>query len=426
MSEQGNEFYQFLQDSVRSGELRRVVFSGPAQTADAIIRVDVRPVTLRGQVHYQFASRTATQEFHANRHAEDALSECRQLLDGRFRNARAEAASGQLEATLAKSGRWALRRTTTTNAAVPVPDSHNAQRNYLIPEGIPCPFLIHTGVMNASGTVRASQFRKFRQINRFLEFIQDIADALPENRPIEVIDFGCGKSYLTFATHYLLTQVLKKPCRILGLDRRTDVVATCTAIRDTLHLEGLSFATGEIAGFRPDTSPDMVISLHACDTATDDALAQSVQWGARVILAVPCCQHEMNQLMTGNPLQPLTSYGITRERFCTLATDSMRASLMTAAGYQSQILEFIDMEHTPKNLLLRCVRRAAGPEESRGLVPSRLQEIEHFRNGLNLPPLTLERKLREQFLSCESNTSPDTRDKRTPLPPLSDFPGDAS
>lgn len=426
MSEQDHEFYQFLQDSVTSGGLRRVVFSGPANTADAIIRVDVRPVTLRGQVHYQFASRTATQEFHANRHAEDALLECRQLLDGRFRNARAEAASGQLEATLAKSGRWALRRTTTTNAAVPVPDSHNAQRNYLIPEGIPCPFLIHTGVMNASGTVRASQFRKFRQINRFLEFIQDIVDALPEDRPIEVVDFGCGKSYLTFATHYLLTQVLKKPCRILGLDRRTDVVATCTAIRDTLHLEGLSFATGEIAGFRPDTSPDMVISLHACDTATDDALAQSVQWGARVILAVPCCQHEMHQLMTGNPLPPLTSFGITRERFCTLATDSMRASLMAAAGYQSQILEFIDMEHTPKNLLLRCVRRAAGPEESRGLIPSRLQEIQHFRSGLNLPPLTLERKLREHFLSGESQTTPDTRDQITPLPSLSDSAGDAS
>jgi SAM-dependent methyltransferase len=249
--------------------------------------------------------------------------------------------------------------------------------------------------MSPDGTVRASQFRKFRQINRFLEFIQDIVSVLPDDRPIQVIDFGCGKSYLTFATHYLLSQVLRRPCQILGLDRREDVVATCNQIQEQLKLEGLSFQTGEIAGFRPEVSPDLVISLHACDTATDDALVQSVQWGATVILAVPCCQHEMNQLLQGSPLSPLTSYGITRERFCTLATDSMRASVMAAVGYPSQILEFIDMEHTPKNLLLRCVRRPAGKEDRRVAEQTTLQDVIAFRKSLHLPALTLERRLGE-------------------------------
>jgi hypothetical protein len=395
MSDQGEELYRFLRDSVRSGDLRKAVFSGPAAPSNQIIRVDVRPVEIRGSVVYQFASRTKTQEFHCNRTAEDLLLECRRLLDGDFRNVRLEASDGQIEGNLSKNGRWTLRRKLAARAVEPVLESHNAKRNYLIPDGIPCPFLIHTGVMSPEGTVRASQFRKFRQINRFLEFIQDIVSVLPVDRPIQVIDFGCGKSYLTFATHYLLTQVLRRPCQILGLDRREDVVATCNQIQEQLKLEGLSFQTGEIAGFRPEVSPDLVISLHACDTATDDALVQSVQWGATVILAVPCCQHEMNQLLQGSPLAPLTSFGITRERFCTLATDSMRASVMAAVGYPSQILEFIDMEHTPKNLLLRCVRRTAGKEDRRVAEQSSLRDVVALRKSLNLPALTLERRLGE-------------------------------
>ncbi|MEI7698279.1 MAG: SAM-dependent methyltransferase [Planctomycetia bacterium] len=395
MSDQGEELYQFLRGSVRSGSLRKAVFSGQAAPSNPIIRVDVRPVEIRGVVVYQFASRTKTQEFHCNRTADELLPECRRLLEGDFRNVRLEASDGQIEGNLSKNGHWALRRKSVAPPANTVSESHNAKRNYLIPDGIPCPFLIHTGVMSPDGTVRATQFRKFRQINRFLEFIKDIVSVLPHDRPIQVIDFGCGKSYLTFATHYLLTQVLQRPCQILGLDRREDVVATCNQIREELKLDGLSFQTGEISGFCPEVSPDLVISLHACDTATDDALAQSVQWGATVILAVPCCQHEMNQLLQGSPLSPLTSYGITRERFCTLATDSMRASLMAAVGYQSQVLEFIDMEHTPKNLLLRCVRRPAGKEDRRVSEQSSLLELVGFRRTLNLPALTLERRLSE-------------------------------
>ena len=128
-------------------------------------------------------------------------------------------------------------------------ESHNRVRNYLIPEGVPCPFLIHTGVMSRDGSVRASHSRKFRQINRFLEFINDIVDALPSDRPLRIVDFGCGKSYLTFATHYLFSSILKRECHIVGLDRRTDVIDTCRKIVTSLSLPNLEFHVGDIAGF---------------------------------------------------------------------------------------------------------------------------------------------------------------------------------
>jgi SAM-dependent methyltransferase len=197
-----------------------------------------------------------------------------------------------------RKGKCFLRKEAAPVAVVTLPAAHNRTRNYLIPEGVPCPFLIHTGVMTKDGAVRAAHSKKFGQINRFLEFINDVVAMLPADRTIHVVDFGCGKSYLTFATQYLLTTLLQRDCRITGLDRRADVVQTCSKIAKELQLPNLQFAIGDIAGFESDNPVDLVISLHACDTATDDALAQAVRWKSRVILAVPCCQHELNELLT--------------------------------------------------------------------------------------------------------------------------------
>lgn len=381
--------------SAASGKLLLAVFSGPTPAAAPHIRVDVRPVSLKGQPALQFAARTTTQEFHSNLDPAAATSRLQQLADGRFRNIRIVTSDGETQAVATKNGRWKLHhhrspeiaRTTDSN---PLPQ-HDRNRNHLIPAGQPCPFLIHTGVMTADGTVRTSHSRKFRQINRFLEFIHDVADALPEDRTLHVVDFGCGKSYLTFATHHLLATLLRRSCRITGLDRRDDVVATCRQISSDLQLSDLQFQAGEISGFAPESPPDLVVSLHACDTATDDALAQAVQWQASVVLAVPCCQHEMHSLMQTSPLGPVTDFGLTRERFCALATDACRAALMTAAGYSVQLLEFIDMEHTPKNILLRCVRRRSA--DSPAVRAAALQKARELRRSLALPPLRLERLL---------------------------------
>jgi hypothetical protein len=419
------ELYSILAAAVSSGMLQKAVFSGPAAAAGEIVRIQIRPLLLRGLPHLQIASRTSTQEFHRNCAPAQALDQLRQFVDGRFRNLLLDTPAEQLHAVLNQRGtQWKLHRkpqktaielavghstgeTTGTQPDHASPDgsltTHDRQPQYLIPAGTPCPFLQATGVMDHTGNVRSSYARKFRQINRFLEFVKDITDAFPSDRPLHIVDFGCGKSYLTFAVHHLLTAIQGRQCQITGLDRRQDVVTTCSEIATRLNLQELSFQLGTIASFNPDTPPDLVISLHACDTATDEALAQAVRWSATGILAVPCCQQELQQVLEGSPLPPLTSWGIARERFCALATDTQRATLLDAAGYQTQLLEFIDMEHTPKNLLLRAVRVQSHRPDRRRHEQQALQQVMDLRQLLRIPPLSLERILRESRLLPASN-----------------------
>ena len=415
MATDTSELYSIFEAAVSSGSLRKAVFSGPVPTAGQIMRVDVRPVTLRGRPVLQFASRTATQEFHHNVLPSDSLSEFRLLLDGRYRNVAIELASERIQGVLGQRGSiWKLHRQPNLPAAgaasaellsQSVAAPHDRQPNYLIPSGVPCAFLEACGLMDQRGQVKAAQARKFRQINRFLEFIHDISEVFSGDRQIRVVDFGCGKSYLTFAVHYLLKTVLKRDCRITGLDRRTDVVNGCQRIAAQLNLTELDFQVGDIASYTPDVSPDLVISLHACDTATDDALAQAIRWSAAAILAVPCCQQELQRLLPTDSLPPITSSGIVRERFCSLATDTQRASLLDACGYQTQLLEFIDMEHTPKNLLLRAIRVHSRTPERTAHEKRVFNEAAVFRSMLQIPPLALERQLLESGLLTNPATS---------------------
>ena len=392
MSDQAEELIRLLKDSAIAMTLRKAVFSSPRHAEQEILRANVRPVELRGQWMLQFTTQTATQQFHQNLPASEAAEELARLASKSFRNTHLTTDVAVFEARMSRRGKCFLRKETKTPVvAEPVAATHNRKRNYLIPEGVPCPFLIHTGVMTKDGVVRANHSKKFGQINRFLEFINDVIDILPSDRTIQVVDFGCGKSYLTFATQYLLTTVLKRDCRIIGLDRRPDVVQTCSGIVAELKLANLQFFVGDIASFSSDSSVDLVISLHACDTATDDALAQAVGWKSQIILAVPCCQHELNGTLSATSLAPLTSFGLTKERFASLATDTMRAALMTAAGYQTQIVEFIDMEHTPKNILIRCVRRPDRQQNETS--ENALQEVINLRTQLGIPALALERQL---------------------------------
>lgn len=250
---------------------------------------------------------------------------------------------------------------------------------YLIQEGNPVPFLVLLGVMNSEGKVISSKYDKFRQINRFLEFVDDILDNVialkKDNSPVRIADFGCGKSYLTFAVHYLLTEIRHIPCQIEGLDLKKDVIAYCNEITKKLGLENLIFHTGNISDYSGENAPDIVITLHACDTATDYALEYACQRGAKAILSVPCCQHQINtqlQELSGDrkgalkesDFAPLLKYGLIRERFSALLTDALRGEWLESQGYNVQLMEFIDMEHTPKNVLIRAVRKGqAGSEK---------------------------------------------------------------
>ena len=222
-----------------------------------------------------------------------------------------------------------------------------------------------------------SRYDKYRQINRFLEFIEDILPNLDQDRESTIIDFGCGKSYLTFAMYYYLKELKGYPVRIIGLDLKEDVIEHCSRLGRQYGYEGLSFCHGDIASFEGVEKVDMVVTLHACDLATDYALEKAVNWGARVILSVPCCQHELNGQMENSLLRQVLQYGLIKERMAALYTDAIRAQVLEYRGYRTQILEFIDMEHTPKNILIRAVRQ--GKKRDNGLQIRELADFLHVK-----------------------------------------------
>ena len=263
------------------------------------------------------------------------------------------------------------------------------QKNYLLSEGNPVPFLILLGLMTSDGKVIKSKYDKFRQINRFLEFIDDILPEVlnlkkisgeNENSPVRIADFGCGKSYLTFAVHYYLTQIKKIPCMIEGLDLKEDVIKYCNDITNKLDLKNLIFHTGNISDYSGKENPDIVITLHACDTATDFALKYAVERNSKAILSVPCCQHQVNLQLSKEKNFPkefeaLMEWGIIREKFSSLVTDALRGKWLENQNYKVQMLEFIDMEHTPKNILIRAVKNKNTDRKPEKNSPELLQAL---------------------------------------------------
>ena len=276
-----------------------------------------------------------------------------------------------------------LHKKTKTEALPKLPLSHNRTKNYILNEGTPVPFLVELGVMTKDGAVTKAKYDKFRQINRFLEFVQDILPALPNDRTITILDFGCGKSYLTFAIYHFLKVLHGRDVKIIGLDLKKDVIANCNRLAEKLGYKELTFLHGDIADYEGMNQVDMVVTLHACDTATDFALAKAIGWDASVILSVPCCQHELNKQIKNEELSPLLKYGLIKERTAALFTDAIRGNLLEAAGYQTQILEFIDMEHTPKNILLRAVRKQKPSTEK---LQKNLEEIAPVLEMLHAEP----------------------------------------
>ena len=335
---------------------------------DGVRKVTVRPVVLRKKRLYQFEYQYAQKVQHRNLERPEASALVHTLLAETFRQGYFYTTAGDSQVSVSRAGKVSVRaRGSAQAASTPAtPPLHDRQKNYLLAEGEPVPFLVRLGVMAADGKVIAAKRDKFKQINRFLEMVDDVAGSLPASGELHVIDFGCGKAYLTFALYHYLTAVKQRQVRLVGLDLKQDVVAFCAEVARDLGCEGLTFAVGEIGGYAPDGegSVDMVVALHACDTATDDALVKAVAWDARVILSVPCCQHELFGQLASDVLKPLLKHGILKERLTALVTDSVRASLLERAGYSVQVLEFIALEHTAKNLLIRAVRRGgkAGPK----------------------------------------------------------------
>lgn len=319
-------------------------------------KISARTIHLKEGERVQLTHFQGAQQTHSNLLPDAARTTCCELLETQFEKLHVFTATADLVVKRQRDGSFAWRKSPATK--VVEEQAHNRRKQYLIPEDVPCPFLIEIGVMNRDGRVLAAKYHKFRQINRFLELVDDVLPHLPQDREIQVVDFGSGKSYLTFAMHHLLTQIRGRAVQIVGVDRKADVIRDCSRIANELQCCGLTFEHGDIAQFGSVGRVDLMVSLHACDTATDAALAQAVRWETPVILAVPCCQHELATKLNPNPaLAAITTHGILKERFAALATDALRANLLELCGYQTQVVEFIDLEHTPKNLLIRAIRR---------------------------------------------------------------------
>ena len=343
------ELYKLLQESLNE-RLYQITAGGPRKK-DGAVRLKLRPVMIKDELCFQLESYRGNQVFHRNVSAAEAMEDS-------FRQLDVETMDFQAVALVSKKGKITIKKKKSGGEkAKELSLSHNRAKKYILEEGKQVPFLVDLGVQTQDGRIVKSRYDKFRQINRFLEFIADIMPILPKDRCVRIIDFGCGKSYLTFAMYYYLHELCGLDIRVTGLDLKKEVIRHCQELADKYGYEGLEFLQGDIADYSGEEKVDMVVTLHACDTATDYALYKAVRWNAEVILSVPCCQHEMNRQIACDILKPALKYGLVKERMSALLTDALRGNLLEEAGYDTQLLEFIDMEHTPKNILIRAVKR---------------------------------------------------------------------
>lgn len=395
------EIRQLLQ-AVLNIDFIRAVISNP-RGKEGIIRVKVRPLEKKGKLLFQFESFTEKQAFHRNLEKEEAQEQFLAYAE-QFRQMQIETVEEEYTVLISKKGKVTVRKKRRKEKAQAADLAHNRRKHYILEEGRVVPFLKDLGVMTEDGKIVRTKTDKFRQINRFLEFVEDILPGLDRGRELTILDFGCGKSYLTFAMYYYLHELKGYDIRIIGLDLKQDVISHCQQLAERYGYGKLTFLVGDIADYDGVDRVDMVVTLHACDTATDYALAKAVGWDAKVILSVPCCQHELNAQLGGErgceerrmsgektmcsespaweTLAPVLDYGLLRERFAALVTDGLRAKYLERAGYETQVLEFIDMEHTPKNILLRAVKKGKGNSDAndrkKGKAAEEINKCEQF------------------------------------------------
>lgn len=363
-------------------DLERILLTNPVD-ASTFSKTKIRPLLLKGELIFQAEEQRGKQAFHKNLNINEAILYVENCLAHDFRQGEITSAKGKGTVLVSKKGKMTVKFKQQARIITQKTLEHNRKKQYLLPEGTPVPFLVDLGVMTKEGQIVHSRYDKYRQINRFLEFIEDILPQLDKHKENIIIDFGCGKSYLTFAMYYYLKELKGYPVRIIGLDLKEEVIRHCSELSIRYGYDKLSFTCGDIASYEGVDHVDMVVTLHACDLATDYALEKAVGWDAKVILSVPCCQHELNKQIKNPLLQPVLEYGLIKERMAALYTDAIRAQILEYTGYNTQILEFIDMEHTPKNILLRAVSRkkneiSPAEEENRQKAGEQVKELIRF------------------------------------------------
>ncbi len=350
------QLVQLLQDTF-SDRLKQLILSN-SKDKEKILKVKIRPVLLKDKLVFQESAYIGTKVFHENYQAAEITEKVLQYMQNDFKQAEVETMDFRAVVLVSKKGKVTVKKHMLKDAVSKAVDmSHNRKKQYVLEPNHPIGFLMDLGVQDKDGKINKSKYDKFKQINRYLEFVRDVLPYLEKDKQIRIIDFGCGKSYLTFALYYYLHEVEGYNLSVVGLDLKEDVIEKCNALSQKYGYNHLKFIRGDIATYEDTQDVDMVVSLHACDTATDFALIKAIGWNAKVIFAVPCCQHEVNRQLKSELLAPALKYGLIKERIAALLTDAIRANMLEEAGYETDVLEFIDMEHTPKNILIRGVKK---------------------------------------------------------------------
>ena len=357
-----NEIEQAL-----SQGLNRIIISNKSDKSYEYKKVDMKIIRLKGKEMCQISRYTDKQVFQENINIEEITSCLCEIFPDRFKqvniftNTREIALKASKAGKLLKNSRMVAAKTTGEKSG-DIATEHNRKKNYILQEGTVIPPLVDMGVFTKEGKVVASMYDKFKQINRFIELVDDVIKN-HNKETINIVDFGCGKSYLTFILYYYLVELKGKKANIVGLDLKEDVIKKCNATAKKYGYHSLEFKLGDINGYKSDMSVDMVVTLHACDTATDYALYNAVNWNATYIMSVPCCQHEVNKSIASQELAPMMKYGIIKERTAALATDALRGVMLESYGYKTQLLEFVDLAHSPKNILIRAVKGNVSKEK---------------------------------------------------------------
>ena len=355
----------------------KIVLSNVADKEQRIQKVQIE----KKEKYFQIAEYTDKQVFHKNVDEEELISFCIEELGVNFLQLNAWMLGGEASVKLTKKGKllFSLKKADNSALADEVRDN-NRKKNYILEEGKVIEPLIDMGIFTKEGKIVSSMYDKFKQINRFIEIIDDELKKKIITH-LNIIDFGCGKSYLTFIVYYYLTEIKKIKVNLIGLDLKEDVIRKCNKAAKKYGYENLSFELGDINGYSAPFKVDMVITLHACDMATDFALYNAVNWGAGYIFSVPCCQHELNAEIKSETFSLMTRYGIIKERFSALVTDAIRGNLLEYMGYNVNLLEFVDLSHTPKNILIRAVKN---PNKSENVKLRAMDEVKRMMEEFGL------------------------------------------
>lgn len=368
----------------------KLVISNPLDKAQAVRKIVIQLQQGKRGYQYQIEKFTEKQAFHINIEERDLFESVQTYFGTEFLQLTAWTEQWEYQGRISKKGKLLCNQNRNTQKQT-IRQGNNRTKNYCIPEGTVIPPLVDMGIFTKEGKVVQSKYDKYRQINRFLEMVEDVLKDMPEE-PLHIIDFGCGKSYLTFLLYYYLVEIKKRSVKITGLYLKQTVIEHCRKTAEKYHYDNLRFELGDIHGYQTTEPVHMVITLHACDTATDYALYNAICWNAKAILSVPCCQHELNQQMQGEQLAILSRYGIIKERTAALMTDAIRGNLLEASGYRTQMLEFIDMEHSPKNILIRAVKGTVTEKRKQDALKEVQELIETFGLRPTLYELLYEEK----------------------------------